>query len=45
MLVKDIIDDVTELRTLVFEKLEQFKFGELRKSGFEENNEWQHGVV
>ena len=26
MLVKDIIDDVTELRTLVFEKLEQFKF-------------------
>ena len=23
MLVKDIIDDVTELRTLVFEKLEQ----------------------
>ena len=24
--MKDIIDDVTELRTLVFEKLEQFKF-------------------
>ena len=33
MLVKDIIDDVTELRTLVFEKLEQFGFAELRKSG------------
>ena len=29
--MKDIIDDVTELRTLVFEKLEQFKFAELRK--------------
>ena len=29
MLVKDIIDDVTELRTLVFEKLEQFKFAEI----------------
>ena len=24
---------------------DKFKFGELRKSGFEENNEWQHGVV
>ena len=24
--MKDIIDDVTELRTLVFEKLEQFQF-------------------
>ena len=23
----------------------KFQFGELRKSGFEENNEWQHGVV
>ena len=30
--MKDIIDDVTELRTLVFEKLEQFQFGELKKS-------------
>ena len=34
--MKDIIDDVTELRTLVFEKLEQFKFAELRKSGLTE---------
>ena len=34
MLVKDIIDDVTELRTLVFEKLEQFQFGELKKTEF-----------
>ena len=23
----------------------KFKFAELRKSGVEENNEWQHGVV